>query len=74
MKDRLNASDDRTFILTTARVYVPGSLPKVVTVASETSGGGCCGSVPPTSLEDSSGCATSGCGTTNMAQQRTRCC
>ena len=68
------SSDHRAFVLTTARAYVPGSLPKeTYEMAPGTSGGGCCGSAP-TPNQESSGCGTSGCGTTSTVQQRTSCC
>ncbi len=73
-----NTDNNRpAFVLTTANVYVPGSLPEEIHAAApKGAGGGCCGSGPtPTqSQEKSSGCGTSGCDTGATAQESTGCC
>ncbi len=64
----------QTFVLETARVYVPGSLPKEASEAQKSPGGGCCGSAPVPNSEESSGCVTSTCGTGFASPQSSSCC
>lgn len=65
----------RTFVLKTSHVYVPGELPKQTHgVAPKNSGGGCCGSDPVSGKEESSDCGAPDSSTDSTGQQSSSCC
>lgn len=68
-------SHRRAFVLETARIYVPGSVPTEIDEAQKGSGGGCCDSAPIRDNEQSSDCGTPSCGTGSASpQSSSRCC